>query len=211
MTATLTPCPACGQSVGPGKRCRNAWCSAPDRPLEAVFWAGRYEGALRSAVLAYKYHADLRWARVFAGLLLAFLRAHATWFEEYAVVCPVPSYVGQGARRDWGPVELVCAELASLSAGEWPVEHLVRKVAETEAMSAAAHLERCRIASAHLAKSIAPVPGASTDGQKVLVIDDVCASGQTLLAVARALRCAGAREVSGLVLARASLRPNLGT
>jgi predicted amidophosphoribosyltransferase len=206
VTGNLKICSACGHRVAAGAACANAWCSAPDRPLSAVFWAGRYEGALRRAVLAYKYRADLRWAKIFGRLLHAFLRGHATWFEEFSVACPVPSYAGPRARRGWGHVELLCAELASLSAGEWPVEHLVHKVAETQPMSATARPERYRIAARHLAKSLAPVPGACIEGRRVLLVDDVCASGQTLLTVARALRSAGASEVSGLVLARASFR-----
>jgi len=206
MAQSSMICCACGQRAASGTPCRNCWCSAPERPLEAVFWAGVYEGSLRKAVLAYKYRADLRWAKVFAAFLLHFLRLHSTWFEEYALVCPVPSYTGPGARRGWGHVELVCAELGSLSAGEWPVEQLVHKVAETSPMSAAARLERCRTAAEHLSGALAPAPGACIEGQKVLVVDDVCASGQTLLAVARTLRAAGASEVAGLVLARATFR-----
>ncbi len=49
-------------------------------------------------------------------------------------------------------------------------------------------------------------PGA-VEGRRILLVDDVCASGYTLLTVARALRRAGADEVAALVLARASWRP----
>lgn len=204
-------CGVCGQRlalVAQGGRlaCRNSWCSSPERPLSTLYWAGAYEGALRRAVLCYKYHDDLRWASVFAKLLLELLEAHATWFEEYAVLCPVPAFVGAGARRPWGHVELFCAELSSRAAGEWPVEHLVAKVAETEPMSATSQPERCRIAGESLSRSLVMAPGASVKGRKILVVDDVCASGQTLIAVARVLEAAGAEEVAGLVLARALWR-----
>jgi predicted amidophosphoribosyltransferase len=186
--------------------CRNGWCSVPGRAVEAVFWANTYEGALRKAVLSYKYHADLRWARVFAHMLYRFLTAHATWFEEFAVLCPVPSYQGRGARRWWGHVELLCAELASLAGAEWPVEHLVRKVRETAPMSARSYPDRRQIAVGSLTTAFVVSPGAVVEGQSVLVVDDVCASGETLLAVGGALRRAGAREVAGLVVARAPWR-----
>ena len=208
-------CGACGQVAvarssalhgGPFPMCRNSWCSRPGRALQAVYWAGTYDGALRRAVLSYKYHADLRWARVFARMLLGFLDRHATWLEEYAVVCPVPAYTGAGARREWGHVELMCAELSSLAGGQWPVEHLVSKVAETEPMSATSQSERRRIATQSLPRSFVPVPGALIEGRKIMVVDDVCASGETLLAVAGALGRAGADEVAGLVLARAAFR-----
>ena len=104
-------CSACGQEAAGGqvvagaepsaasvtpvaRHCRNLWCAAPDRALGAVFAVGNYEGALRKAIVAYKYRWDLRWARTFGGLLYRFLTRRATWFEEYAVICPVPQFMG---------------------------------------------------------------------------------------------------------------------
>ena len=62
------------------------------------------------------------------------------------MICPVPSFTGQGARRPWGHTELVCAEVGRLTGAEWPVESLVTKVAETEPMSAKARPARRAIA-----------------------------------------------------------------
>jgi predicted amidophosphoribosyltransferase len=197
-----------GDVVARQLRCRNSWCLAPGRPLQAVFSVGNYEGALKRAILTYKYAADLRWARLFGGLLHRFLVRHANWFDEYAVVCPVPSFLGPGGRRSWGHVELFCAELGCLAAGEWPVERLVTKVAETEPMSAKAQPVRRRIAQRLLSEAFVVPEAGGVAGRRVLVIDDVCASGETLLAVAGKLQKAGAAEVAGLVLARASLRPS---
>jgi len=189
--------------------CRNSWCMAPDRPLEAVYWVGRYDGSLKKAIVAYKYRADLRWAKVFAGLLHQFLVRHATWFEEYAVLCPVPSFSGPLARRCWGHLELVCAELSHLASAGWPVQSLVVKTAETDPLSAKQRRLRQAIARQDLSRALAVPKDAVVEGRRVIVVDDVCASGETLLAVSRALRAAGAAEVSGLVLARASWRSPL--
>ncbi|MGA3219377.1 MAG: phosphoribosyltransferase family protein [Acidimicrobiales bacterium] len=211
-------CTSCGQPAyrasAPGGGgvtatpvCRNSWCGRPGRPLGAVYAVGSYDGALRKAIVSYKYSGDLRWARTFARLLHGFLRRHATWFEEFGVVCPVPTFLGPGAHRSWGHVELICAELAWSAGGEWPVESLVAKVAETEPMSAKGWPRRRQIAR-QLATGafVVPVP-ADVDGRRVLVVDDVCASGETLLSAGEALRRAGAAEVSAVVLARARWRP----
>lgn len=227
MRVPEEPCPAatyhrlctvCGQPasgatapgrgpVAPGPTCRNSWCATTGCPLESIYAVGNYEGALRKAIVSYKYGGDLRWARTFGTLLHGFLRRHSTWFEEYGVVCPVPAFPGPGAHRPWGHVELMCAELAWSAGGEWPVESLVAKVAETEPMSAKARSERRLIARQLESEAfVVPVP-ADVDGRRVLVVDDVCASGETLLSAGGALRRAGAAEVTALVLARARWRP----
>ena len=208
-------CSACGQrALTPGATaqpgavaCRNSWCAAADRPLGAVHSVGAYHGALRRAIVAYKYGADLRWAQLFGRLVHTFLARHANWFEEFGVICPVPSFSGPGARRSWGHVELFCAEVGWLAGAEWPVEQLVSKVAETQPMSAKPQPVRRRIAREALAGALVVTRPEQVRGRRVVVVDDVCASGQTLLAVARALRQAGAAEVTGLVLARASWHP----
>jgi len=169
-----------------------------------------YVGELRKAIVAYKYGRDLRWARIFALLLYRFLQRHATWFEEYGTICPVPSFLGTESRRCWGHVELVCAELDWLSNGEWPVESLVTKVAETEPMSGKARSARHLLAQRSLPDAFLVANRAATEGRRILLVDDVCASGWTLLTVGRALRRAGASEVAALVLARARWRPAAG-
>ena len=190
----------------PEWRCRNLWCAAADRSLEAVFAVGNYEGALRKAIVAYKYRWDLRWARPFGALLYAFLTRHATWFEEYAVICPVPQFMGPGARRPWGHVGLVCAEVSRLAGGGWPVEDLVAKVFETDVMSTKPGSGRRELARKCLRRAFIVSDARAVVGRRILLVDDVCASGYTLLTVARALRRAGADEVTALVLARARWR-----
>jgi predicted amidophosphoribosyltransferase len=211
-------CSACGQTTARADHmrssagdtaltCRNSWCTDHDRPIDAVSAVANYEGALRKAIVAYKYDRDLRWARTFALLLYRFLRRHATWFEEYGTICPVPSFLGTDARRCWGHVELVCAELGWLANGEWAVESLVTKVTETEPLSGMARQARQHRAQSSLPVALRGADRAATEGGRILLVDDVCASGATLLTVARALRQAGASEVAALVLARARWHP----
>jgi predicted amidophosphoribosyltransferase len=212
-------CSVCGQmaaedsiaGLGGGSAppiCRNAWCTMPARPLGAIFAVGNYEGAFRRAIVSYKYGYNLRWAPVFGRLFHGFLQRHATWFEEYGVICPVPSFIGQGAHRPWGHTELVCAEVSRLAGVQWPVESLVSKVAETEQMSAKARPARRAIARTGLVTAFTVPKPSEAKGRHILLVDDVCASGWTLLTVSRALLDAGAEEVAALVLARGVLTGN---
>jgi predicted amidophosphoribosyltransferase len=211
-------CSACGQSAPrsqraatvsglPEPKCRNLWCRAPDRPVGAVFAVGNYEGALREAIVAYKYRWDLRWARPFGAMLYRFISRHATWFEEYGVICPMPQFSGPGARRPWEHVGLVCAEVGRLADGAWPVEPLLAKVVETDVMSSKGGRARRQLARRTLRRAFEVTDPGAVVGRRVLLVDDVCASGYTLLTVARTLRQAGAEEVAALVLARARWHP----
>jgi predicted amidophosphoribosyltransferase len=172
-----------------------------------VFTVGVHEGALRHAILGYKYKEERWWADVFARLLSDHLRLHATWFEDFDLVIPVPAYTGPGARRNWDPVGAVAARLRILVAPLWEIEAgAVAKQVETPAMQGRTWTDRQEIAAGPLRRSlVVPVPR-RVAGARILVLDDVLTEGGTLREMARVLRRAGAREVAGLVLARPAWR-----
>lgn len=195
-------CAACGQRLP----CANAWCACPGRPLGAVYAAGPYRGALARSVVAYKYGRDLRWARPFAGLLHGFLSRHATWFEEFDVLCPVPAFLGPGPRPAWDHVGHVCRQLAALTGPQWAVQRLVVKTGPTPPMAGRRRWERRAAVTRQLTGSYHVPRPELVEARRIILVDDVCASGSTLLAVAGVLRRAGAEEVIGLVVARALWR-----
>jgi predicted amidophosphoribosyltransferase len=168
-----------------------------------VFTVGVHEGALRRAILRYKYGGEMWWADVFARLISDHLRLHATWFEDFDLVIPVPAYSGPGARRKWDPVGAVAARLRVLVAPLWEIEAgAVAKRVETPAMQGRTWTDRQEIATGPLRRSlVVPVPR-RVAGARILVLDDVLTEGGTLREMAHVLRRAGAREVAGLVLAR---------
>ena len=203
----LLGCPVCGQSLPRPGPCPNWWCRRSDRAFSVVFAVGVHEGALRHAVLRYKYRRELWWAGVFARLLADHLRRNATWFEEFDLVVPTPSYTGPQARRDWDPVGEIAARLRLLVEPLWDVAiGAVRKRAETPPMQGRPWTDRQVIASGPLRRSLVVPDPSRVTAARVLVLDDVLTEGGTLREVARVLRRAGAREVAGLVLARPAWR-----
>ncbi len=196
-------CPVCGQAllrIGP---CPNRWCRRSDRAFSVVFAVGIHSGALRRAVLRYKYRREMWWADVFARLLADHLHAHTTWFEEFDLLVPTPAYAGPQARRPWDPVGEIVARLGRLVEPLWETAiGAVIKRAESPAMQGQPWAERQAIASGPLRRSLVVPNPRLVAGARILVIDDVLTEGSTLREVARVLRRAGAREVAGLVLAR---------
>src|SRR6202034_832873 len=75
----LLGCPVCGQSLPRPGPCPNWWCRRSDRAFSVAFAVGVHDGALRHAVLRYKYRRELWWAGVFARLFADHLRRNATW------------------------------------------------------------------------------------------------------------------------------------
>jgi predicted amidophosphoribosyltransferase len=171
------------------------------------FAVGVHDGALRHAVLRYKYRRELWWADVFARIFADHLHLHSTWFEEFDCLVPTPSYVGPFARRAWDPVGEIATRLRPLVDPWWELAFgVVSKTAETPPMQGRAWVDRQAIAAGPLRSSLqVPEPRLVADA-RVLVLDDVLTDGSTLREVARALRSAGAREVAGLVLARPAWR-----
>jgi predicted amidophosphoribosyltransferase len=201
--AALVGCPVCGQTLPRAGACPNRWCARSDRAFSVVFAVGIHTGALRHAILRYKYRRQLWWADVFARLLADHLHDHATWFEEFDLLVPNPAYVGPQARRPWDPVGEIVVRLRQLVDPLWEIAMgAVVKRAETPPMQGHGWAERQAIGSGLLRRSLlVPAPDCVV-GARILVVDDVLTEGSTLREVARVLRHAGAREVAGLVLAR---------
>jgi predicted amidophosphoribosyltransferase len=175
--------------------------------FSVAFAVGVHEGALRHAVLRYKYRREMWWADVFARLLADHLNRHSTWFEDFDLLVPTPSYLGLSARRNWDPVGEVALRLSGLVHPLWEMAiGAVSKVRETPPMQGHSSADRQLIASGPLRRSLHVAQPRRVAGARILVLDDVFTDGSTLREVARALRRSGAREVAGLVLARPAWR-----
>ena len=200
----LRACPVCGIGLRPAAgSCPNRWCRRADRAFSVVFSVGAHAGALRHALLRYKYKRELWFSSVFARNIAAYLEEHATWFEEFDLITGVPAYTGPGARRDWDPVRTILADLGPLIEPAWKVAAgVVSKTAETRPMQRLGWSDRRALASGELRRCLVVETPEQVEGARVLVVDDVMTDGCTLREVARVLRGAGAAEVAGLVLAR---------
>jgi predicted amidophosphoribosyltransferase/DNA-binding CsgD family transcriptional regulator len=204
---TLLGCPVCGQALIEPGPCPNRWCHRGDRAFSVAFAVGVHAGALRHAVLRYKYGHEMWWADVFARLVADHLLTHSTWFEEFDFLVPTPSYLGPFARRRWDPVGEVAARLDPLVEPLWEVAFgVISKTQETPPMQGRAWVDRQAVAAGPLRRSLRVPNPRHVAGARILVLDDVLTEGSTLREVARALRAAGAREVAGLVLSRPAWR-----
>ena len=164
-----------------------------------VVSAAGYGGAVRSALLRIKSGAVVAAAAPMGELLTAALREQLPEFRPDLVTF-VPSSALRSRTRGFTLSE----EMAKVVAQRLGVP--CRPTLQHALLSAKQAGLRGEQRSGNAAKSFALRPGIRLVGQKVLLVDDVVASGATINTCAKLLRQTGAAEIVGLVFAQSEKR-----
>lgn len=189
-------CPRCKSLIRPGKPC--AFC-ARDREhlLGEAFAPYRYHGAPRSLVLTLKFRGDARAAALLAPAMARSLKDPSA----YDALVPVPLSAQRLRERGFNQAREL-AELVGVQTG-LPVLDLLVRVRKTARQTDQRTL---RERTLNVQDAFAPAPGASCQGKRLLLVDDVRTTGATALSCARVLRQMGAAEIG---LLTASIAPGL--
>lgn len=187
-------CPGCWIEVETLTTARHC---PPSGTIERAKTAGRYEGALRHILHAFKYEGR----RSLAVRLGARMRAAGSdLLEDADCVVPVPLHPWRRLKRGFNQ----SADLAACLG--LPVVHALWRTRATASQTGLTALERRH--NVRDAFSISPRLLRRTrrrllDGHVVVLVDDVRTTGATLEACAQALTKAGVREVRALTAALA--------
>lgn len=187
-------CRVCGAPLPDGgARC---WeCRRGRRAFRFCRHAGLYGGALRRAILLLKYAGREALADPL-GHWMALAAARPELRGVEALV-PVPLHFVRRHARGYNQAERL-AEALSKRTGV-PVVNALRRRRWTRAQAGLRrHARRRNVEGVFEATALAD----GLHGRHALMIDDVCTTGATLEACARALRLAGVRRVDALTLAR---------
>jgi len=185
--------------AGVAGRVDHAFTCAECRESPPAFEKGRslyrYEGGVRDAIHALKYHRDFSVVPDLSRLLLAGIQTH---FEDSdsLTLAPVPLHWRRRWRREFNQAEELVRGIRK-HAPAYRVWRGLRRVRHTDTqtrLSKAARRVNVRGAFAVARNRAVPA--------RVLLIDDVMTTGATLNAAANALRKAGAEHVFTLTLAR---------
>ena len=176
------------------RRCRT--CRGWPGWFGPVFSAGSYEGLLRRCVLRGK---TLPGEFLCAALARRFARDRRAQLARRDLhwIVPVPMHWTRRLRRGTNPAETIACHLASvlgIRCGK-----LLRRVRPAPRQSHLPASQRRR----NVQGTFRPRRGVRLEGARVLLADDVMATGSTAFSAARALRAAGAASVAVVVLARA--------
>ncbi len=156
-----------------------AWCEA---------W-GEYRGSLEKVLHALKFERHDFLDDVLASLLEETLRD-----REFDVVLGVPMHAAKERKRGYNQAELLARALARRI--EVPCDMLLTRRREIAAQSLLP--KQARAANVRGAFHASP----RAKGQSILIVDDICTTGETLRACAKALIRAGASRVCAVAVAK---------
>lgn len=179
---------------------RCALCRRGVRGFDAAYSFGFYEGELRKLIHLFKYGR----VQTLAGPLGRLLARALPLERSFDVVVPLPLHWRKRWQRGFNQSALLAREIGRRT--HTPVKSALRRVRYTESQAGLTSAKRRQNVSGAFQASRRANKRNVLDGLRVLLIDDVMTTGATAASCARALKRAGAREVTLLTLARADRR-----
>ncbi|MBI4424485.1 MAG: ComF family protein [Elusimicrobia bacterium] len=176
-----------GLPEDPCRRCRERLFA-----VDCIRAAFPYQAPVRELLHAYKYRGRRDAGEALAGWMAGLWRRHGELRESTGVV-PVPLHPERLRERGFNQAEGLAAAVAR-TAGV-PLVPSLRRTRPTAARWRLSRKDRLKDLEGAF-RCLGPAP------RRALLVDDVCTTGGTLEACARALRAAGAETVSAFVLAR---------
>lgn len=187
-------CPTCALAL-PAAVPHCGVCLRHPPPLDLCIAAVDYRYPWAHTLAEFKFHGDPGWAQALACLV-----RNTPWAEPALdaadLVLPVPLSNQRLRERGFNQSLLLARQLAP---GKTHPALLLRLHHTTE-QSTLPRAQRLR--NLRGAFAVEPLRVAELRDQRVVLIDDVMTTGATLHTAALALRQAGARHVTGMVVAR---------
>jgi len=194
------PEPACVRCAGRrGAAPFCAGCAGRRFSCRLIRAAASHHGPAASLVHAFKFRGSQEAARA-AGRFMAARLAERPELSGFDALTAVPVHPRRERERGYNQAELIARELAAAT-GLPLLDVLARERAGAPAWRLG-RLER----RVELAGAFGPRPNAASlaAGKRILIIDDVSATGTTFESCAAALRAAGAADAAGYAFARAA-------
>lgn len=182
--------------------CSNAVCRLPDRDFSHILTVSEDTEETWQLIYRYKYDEEKQLAEDLGRMLAEFLDANRTALQRYDVLTTVALHIGPLAPRLWDYLQLVVDATERID-GSWPFEtEVITKEQPTGRFLGIGVEERRAIAEGELRRALRVPDPRRVEGKRILLIDDAYSEGFTMREMARALRGAGAEEVTGLVFVR---------
>jgi ComF family protein len=185
-------CRKCGKPESSGGLCPTCW--GQETAIDGIRSVFRFEGVVRRAIHELKYRNLKAISGCLAALMADYLKDNQVNGE---VLVPVPLHMRRLRERGYNQSGLLARDLGKLMTLPVIDDSLCRlKDSLPQARTTTVEERRRNVARAFNCRDD------KLSGRRVILIDDVCTSGATLEACAKAVKVAGAVSVWGLTLAR---------
>lgn len=185
-------CPYCGTPQMSDIACPQ--CATQTLCIDFVRSPFRFEGAVRQAILELKYSGVRALAGVLASLVSDYFVVNLLPAD---MIIPVPLHSKRLRQRGYNQSKLLAKELSALSGVPMDSASLARITSAMPQVRAQTTAQRkTNVADAFICQD------GTVRSRRVILVDDVCTSGATLEACARALKQGGAASVRGFAVAR---------
>lgn len=187
---TSAKCSSCALPIAGGDRCID--CMSDPLPLDWCDAWGEYRGTLEAVLHAFKFERH-----DFLDEPLAMLLDETLRDRNFDAVVPVPMSRAKERRRGYNQAELLARALARRLDIDCAPSLLVRRA---ERATQSTLPKRDRAANVRGVFSSHP----RVNEKSILIVDDICTTGETLRACAAALRKEGAARVCAIAVAKAT-------
>jgi competence protein ComFC len=185
-------CQKCGKPESSGSLCPTCW--GQETAIDGIRSVCRFEGIIRQAIHELKYRNLKAISGCLAALMATYLRDSPVQGE---VLVPVPLHLRRLRERGYNQSSLLAMELGKLIVLPVIDDGLYRlRDSLPQAKTTTVEERRRNVINAFACRD------EILSGRSVILIDDVCTSGATLEACAKAVKHAGAVSVWGFTLAR---------
>jgi competence protein ComFC len=185
-------CQKCGKPEPSAQYCPECW--KKQSGIDGIRSVFIFEGIIRTAIHELKYYN----LRSISGLLGEYM---ASYYTENNMggdfILAVPLHAGRFRERGYNQSELLAEKLSVLT-GVPVLNGAVARVIDNKPQARTVSIEERR----RNVEDVFKCEDGSVYGKEVIIVDDVCTSGATLEACAKALTKAGAKRIFGFTLAR---------
>lgn len=194
------PEPACvrcaGRRGGPAPFCAD--CAGRRFSCRLIRAAAAHRGPAASLVHAFKFRGSRPAVKAAGRIMAAALTLHPE-LSGFDALAAVPVHPRRERERGYNQAELLAREVAAAT-GLPLLDTLERARAAPPSWRLRRVERRVELAGAYAPRAQAE---SLASGRRILLIDDVCATGTTFEECAAALRAAGAADAAGYAFARA--------
>lgn len=200
-SSTVTICKSCASNI------EQDWSFDEFQVVEnerlAISSATTYDATLKKLIYKLKYDRDQLIAKDLAFLMKACLEELIASIDSPNIVLvPIPLSQWRKMHRGFNQAELIANELAAMY--KLPIRQLLKRTKHTKAQHNLGKIDRMENLRKAFTTNLAR-PAQKIDEDHLILIDDICTSGSTLIEAATTLYADGFQNIQALTVSRAQL------